>query len=162
MNTSAAGESIEPNFKAISDLDAAINLAHSMAANSVSQFVELVKNRGNGAYMAKLRFRDPELSDKSGKDQFLYLWLTDVYYHEKENILSGIFFEVPAGLKKWHQVGERLGFESEDVFDWMINTDGHVQGGYTIRVHRSKLSTAQEKAEYDEYIGISSYEKISQ
>jgi uncharacterized protein YegJ (DUF2314 family) len=64
---------------------------------------------------------------------------------------------VPESFQKWHQVGSRLGFEAEDVFDWMVNEGGHLRGGFTIRVTRSRLSEA-EKANYDKYIGVISYE----
>jgi hypothetical protein len=63
--------------------------------------------------MAKLRFRDPDLSVKEGKDHLFYLWLSDVLFHPNEGLISGVFFEVPAGFEKWHQVGKILGFEPE-------------------------------------------------
>ena len=99
--------------------------------------------------MSKLRFRDPDLSEKEGRDHFFYLWL------------SGVFFEIPSGFEKHYKVGDRLGFDPEDVFDWMIiNQDGHMNGGFTIRVTRDSLETDLEKSKYDEYIGIKSYEPI--
>lgn len=162
MNASSAELPSEPKFRAVKSNDSEVIKAHVMAANSMPKFIELVKARRDGAYMAKLRFRDPELSEEMGEDQILYLWLSDVYYHQDENLLSGVFFEVPESLRKWHQVGDRLGFEAEDVFDWMVNTGGHVQGAYTIRVTRDSLTTEQEKEEYDRYIGISSYEPLEE
>ncbi|MCE2572987.1 DUF2314 domain-containing protein [Motilimonas eburnea] len=162
MSTVSAEVPKEPKFRTVNSNDLTVQKAHSMAASSMPQFIELVRARGESTFMVKLRFRDPELSEKLGEDQLLYLWLTDVYYHEEENFLSGVFFEVPDSLSQWHQVGERLGFDAEDVFDWMVNTNGHVQGAYTIRVTRNSLAGEQAKAEYDEYIGISSYEPISE
>ncbi|MFO6425501.1 DUF2314 domain-containing protein [Motilimonas sp. KMU-193] len=162
MSTVSAEVPKEPKFRTVNSADLTVQKAHAMAANSMPQFIELVKSRGESTFMAKLRFRDPELSQKLGEEQLLYLWLTDVYYHEEENLLSGVFFEVPDSLRKWHQVGERLGFDAEDVFDWMVNTNGHVKGAYTIRVTRNSLADEQAKAEYDEYIGISSYEPLTE
>lgn len=44
-----------------------------------------------------------------------------------------LHFEVPPELQNWHQVGQRLGFEGEDIFDWMVLTeDGRLFGGYTL------------------------------
>lgn len=162
MNVSSAESPSKPKFRAVKSDDSEVVKAHAMAANTMPMFIELVKAGGDSIFMAKLKFRDPELSEELGEDQFLYLWLSDIYHHKDENLLSGVFFEVPESLRKWHQVGDRLGFEAEDVFDWMVNTDGHVQGAYTIRVTRNNLPAEKEKTEYDEYIGISSYEPVSE
>ena len=60
-------------------------------------------------------------------------------------------------MLKWHKVGEILGFDKEDVFDWMIlDSKGNLRGGYTLRVSRQKLPENQ-RTEYDEYIGVSVY-----
>lgn len=134
--------------------------AYSQASSTISDFVGLVKSDVSAIYMAKLRFRDPDLSDKLGEDRFFYLWLCDVYYHEDEKMLSGEFFEVPEGFSKWHQVGTRLAFDPEDVFDWMVIENGHAKGAFTIRVTRSRLATQAEKSEYDQYVGISSFDPI--
>jgi len=150
----------EPLFRNIHNEDEEMQRAYSQASSTIMDFVEIVKSNINAIYMAKLRFRDPEQSEKLGEDRFLYLWLHDVYYHEDEKILSGEFFEVPEELTKWHQVGQRLGFEPEDAFDWMVIENGHAKGGFTIRATRNKLGSEKEKKEYDEYIGISSYESV--
>ena len=120
----------------------------------------LFRNVHNALYMAKLRFKNPDLSERLGEDRFLFLWLSDVYYHEEEKLLSGVFFEVPEELTRWHQEGKRLGFEPEDVFDWMVIENGHAKGGFTIRATRNRLSSDKEKSDYDEYIGVKSYEPI--
>lgn len=159
--TEKPNEVDEPIFIGVSSEGAEMNKAYVDASQTVSKFVALVKNPSETTtYMAKLRFKDPDLSDKLGKDQFLYIWLNQVVYHPEENILSGVFFEVPEELRKWHQVGQRLGFESGDIFDWMVNDKGHVTGAFTIRVTRNRLKTESEKLEYDKYIGITSYEAI--
>ena len=77
----------------------------------------------------------------------------------------GCFFrrllEVPPELQKWHQVGQRLAFEGEDIFDWMMLTgEGHLSGGFTLRVSRSKLPESQ-RADYDRYIGVRVYEPVA-
>jgi uncharacterized protein YegJ (DUF2314 family) len=117
-----------------------------------------VKAASSEIYMAKLRFRDPDLSEKEGRDCFFYLWLSEVLFHSNENLLSGIFFEVPEGFEKWHHIGKRLGFEPDDVFDWMVINEGHMKGGFTIRLTRERLANDAERKKYDEYIGINSYE----
>lgn len=150
----------EPRFNPTKRTDTEMQKAYALASTSINIFIDRVKVGREPTYMAKLRFRDPGLSEKMNEDQFLFLWLNNIIYHQKEKSLSGTFFEVPQSLQKWHQVGQRLEFDSEDVFDWMINNNGKVEGGFTIRVTRSQLSSKKEKIEYDEYIGISSYEPI--
>ncbi|NRB42996.1 MAG: DUF2314 domain-containing protein [Pseudomonadales bacterium] len=150
----------EPLFRSTDNKDDAMSKAYSLASSTMGDFVDLVKSGCHAICMAKLRFIDPDLSEKLGEDRFLYLWLSEAYFHEDENILSGLFFEVPDELSKWHQVGQRIGFDAEDVFDWLVIEDGHAKGGFTIRVTRDQLASEQEKKAYDEYVGISSYAPI--
>lgn len=150
----------EPLFRSASNHDEAMLKAYAKASDTINDFINLVKTGPEAIYAAKLRFRDPELSEQLGEDRFLFLWLSNVYFHEEENLLSGVFFEVPEALAKWHQKGERLGFEAADVFDWMVIENGHAKGAFTIRVTRAQLGSEKEKQEYDEYVGISSYEPI--
>ena len=151
-------QSDEPLFRNVSSEDVEVKQAHELAKDTTEHFIELVKKKKNVIYMAKLRFRDPELSEQSGKDQFSYIWLTKITYHPDENLLSGVLFEIPKVLEKWHKVGDRLGFEPDDIFDWMVNDNGKVQGAFTIRLTRSRLETESEKLAYDKYVGITNYE----
>ncbi|MEM9217275.1 MAG: DUF2314 domain-containing protein [Cyanobacteria bacterium P01_F01_bin.150] len=150
----------EPLFKNIHNADKEMLEAYAQASSSINEFIALVESDVKAIYMAKLRFRDPDLSEELGEDRFLYLWLSDIFFHKEEGLLSGVFFEVPEELKKWHQIGQRLGFDPEDVFDWMVIENGHAKGGFTIRVTRNQLSSEQEQAEYDRYVGINSYEPL--
>ncbi len=150
----------EPLFSAEGSEDEAIQSAHLQASESIEYFVGLVKSDTEAIYMAKLSFKDPVLSEQAGEDQLVYIWLSDVYYHEDEDVLSGVFFEVPKPLTAWHQVGQRLAFEIDDVFDWMVICDGSAKGGFTLRAHRERLATDAERKEYDAYIGIKTYETL--
>ena len=150
----------EPVFRAIHDDDPEIIEAHARASATIPEFLLRVRRGGKVQVMAKLRFKDPDLSDQLGEDRFFYLWLSEVVYHPDEELFSGVFFEIPQGFEKWHQVGQRLGFEPEDMFDWMVIDDGHLRGGFTIRVTRSRQKTEEEKVRYDEYIGVTSCEPI--
>lgn len=148
----------EPLFMAIAQTDSDFRSAYGRAAATVPQFIEHIQRGGDALYSAKLRFRDPDESERLGEDRFAFLWLTDVQYHAGERLFSGTFFEVPLEFQKWHQVGQRLAFDPEDIFDWAALTkDGRLFGGYTLRVARSKLPES-EKADYDRYIGVTTYE----
>jgi uncharacterized protein YegJ (DUF2314 family) len=149
----------EPLFTSTSQKDQRMLDAYRMASESMGRFKELVRSGSPGVKYAKLRFRDPDLSEQLGEDRFLYLWLSEVYFHEAEGIFSGVFFEVPPEFQKWHQVGQRLGFDSEDVFDWMINDGGHLVGGFTLRVSRDYLPE-EERSAFDRYVGVETYEPL--
>jgi uncharacterized protein YegJ (DUF2314 family) len=89
-----------------------------------------------------------------GENRFVFLWLSDVRYDAAKRKFSGVFFEVPPELQKWHQVGQRLAFDGDEIFDWMMLTEnGHLFGGYTLRVTRGTLPESQ-RADYDRYGGF--------
>jgi uncharacterized protein YegJ (DUF2314 family) len=148
----------EPLFMAIPQTDSDFQSAYNRAAATVLRFIEHIQRGGDALHSAKLRFRDPDESERLGEDRFAFLWLTGVQYHPSERVFSGTYFEVPPEFQKWHQVGQRLAFDPEDIFDWMALTkDGRLFGGYTLRVARSKLPES-ERADYDRYIGVTAYE----
>ena len=149
----------EPLFRTVDRDDPRMLDAYRLAADSISRFQRLVAASSAAVKCAKLRFRDPDESVRRGEDQFFFLWLSDVHFHEHERIFSGMFFEIPPGFDKWHQLGERLGFEPEDVFDWMVVDRGQLAGGFTLRVTRESLPAA-ERAAYDRYIGVETYETL--
>ncbi len=149
----------EPLFRAIPQREAEFQSAYDRAAATISEFIEHIQRGGDTLLSAKLRFRDPDESERLGEDRFLFLWLGGVHYHMAEGVFSGTFFEVPPKLQKWHQIGQRLAFDPEDIFDWMVLDQGHLQGGFTLRVTRTKLPEA-ERESYDRYVGVSVYEPL--
>jgi uncharacterized protein YegJ (DUF2314 family) len=151
-------EQKEPLFTAISSGDASFQDAFTRASQTLPRFIAHIQSGMRGHFSAKLRFRDPDESERLGEDRFLFLWLTGVQYHAVERDFTGVFFEVPQELQKWHQVGQQLTFQGEDIFDWMALTeDGRLFGGHTLRVSRSKLPESK-RADYDRYIGVTQYE----
>lgn len=148
----------EPNFVAVPQNDPDLQEAYSKASKSIDEFISLLKIKGDNYYNAKLRFRDSDESERLGEDRFVFIWLNNVNYHENEGLLSGTFFEVPSEFKKWHQVGQIISFDKEDVFDWMVlSFDGRLKGGFTLRVNRKHVPE-NKRIEYDRYIGVSHYE----
>jgi uncharacterized protein YegJ (DUF2314 family) len=157
-STSSAGED-EPVFAAASRKNPEMRAAHAKAAATIPRFIKHLGSDVPGFRSAKLRFRDPEELERLGEDRFVFLWLTGVHYHVEEKLLSGTFFEVPREFQKWHKVGDRLSFDPEDVFDWMMLTeDGRLFGGYTLRVSRALLPE-DDRADYDKHIGVRVYEE---
>ncbi len=150
---------VEPLFSAISKTDPEFQSAYDRAAATIPQFIDRLQDSSDTFCSVKLRFRDPDESERLGEDRFLFLWLTEVRYYPDERVFSGVFFEVPSDFQKWHQVGQHLVFNREDIFDWMVIRQGHLHGGFTLRVTREKLPEAEREA-YDEYIGVSVYEPL--
>ena len=146
----------EPLFVAIPSEEKEFQDAYARALETIPVFQSLLTEPGARIFSVKLRFRDPQLSDELGEDRFMFLWLTSVYYHEAENVFSAEFFEVPDALQEWHHVGQRLAFEAEDIFDWMVNDDGYVHGGFTLRVVKKHLSEA-DRAAHDEFLGVETW-----
>jgi uncharacterized protein YegJ (DUF2314 family) len=149
----------EPQFTSVERKDPELAIAHSRAAGTINDFIGMVSRGTNVSQMAKLRFRDPDLSEQLGEDRFFFLWLNQVVYHTREKLLSGVFFEVPSGFEKWHEPGSRLGFGPEDVFDWMVIEERRMKGGFTVRLHRSRLPV-DERPAYDAYIGVKFYDAM--
>jgi uncharacterized protein YegJ (DUF2314 family) len=149
----------EPQFMAVSRSDPAMESAYRGALESVRSYIALLQNGADGIYSAKLRFRDPDESERLGEDRFVFLWLTEVRYNPDDGLFSGAFFQVPSELQKWHRVGDQLAFESDAIFDWMVLREGHLYGGFTLRVAREKLPES-EHASYDRHIGVSVYEPL--
>ena len=143
----------EPMFVAVATDDPQMRAAHSRCARTMDEFRAHVLRAGDRLCAAKLRFRDPAESDRAGRDVLLYVWLTSVFIDETSGRYVGSFFEVPPALREWHWPGQELEFEGEDVFDWMVNDDGVVHGGFTLRVMRNRLPESEREA-YDHRIGV--------
>lgn len=157
-NNKLSKQNREPVFTAVSRKDPDLQAAYRKAGDSIDVFIEHLQSNIYNYYSAKLRFRDPDESERLGEDRFLFIWLSNVHYHAKENVLSGEFVEVPPDLSKWHHTGQKLTFDKKDIFDWMVlSHDGKLKGGYTLRVTRNKLPEDQ-RQDYDRYIGVSLYE----
>jgi uncharacterized protein YegJ (DUF2314 family) len=153
-----AKEQKQPLFTGIAKSDAEFQKAYAAASRTLPEFIEHIQSGISAYFSVKLRFRDPDESERLGEDRFLFLWLAGVHYYPAERVFSGSFFEVPPEFQKWHQVGQTLRFDGEDIFDWMVLTeDGRLFGGFTVRVSRSKLPES-ERADYDRYIGVRVYE----
>lgn len=154
-----SGDEDEPLFMAIPHDDPVMLAAYDRAFETVPVFIEHLNRQPTAIRSAKLRFRDPDESERLGEDRFVYLWLTNVHHYPKENCFSGVFFEMPTELQKWHQVGQQLIFESDSLFDWMILDQGSLYGGFTLRVARENLPESK-RADYDIHVGVSIYRPL--
>lgn len=82
-----------------------------------------------------------------------YLWLI-VVSHEADGFIGEIF-ELPGGFMD-HALHDRVRVANADVMDWMVNDDGTLHGGFSLRLARSRLAPA-ERGAFDRHIGASDY-----
>ena len=143
----------EPLFTNVRGDDAEMRKAYASAAASLNQFQSHLHRPGDHTCAAKLRFRDPTLSERLGEDRFVFLWLAGIERDQSTNMYTGSFFEVPKELSPWHQPGQRLQFSGDEIFDWFVNDNGLLYGGFTMRVARSRLPEA-ERANFDNFTGV--------
>ena len=143
----------EPLFAVIRSDDPEMQRAYSLAAKTVDQLIKHLKREGNIVSAIKMRFRDPEQSMRLGEDRFVFLWLTVAGHDPGTGRFLVRFFEVPPDLQQWHKPGEQLVIERDQIFDWFVNDDGLLHGGYTMRVARSRMPESERTA-FDRYTGV--------
>ena len=143
----------EPLFRATRQDDPEMSRAFARAAATIDELFDHLQQAGERQSAVKMRFRDPEASERLGEDRFVFLWLLVVDHDADTRRLALEFFEVPPDLQAWHKVGERLIIEDDQVFDWFVNDDGLMHGGFTLRVARANMPEG-ERAAFDEYTGV--------
>ncbi len=91
-----------------------------------------------------------KLSDGDGSC-FVWLFNTTV----SDDGFTAELFEVPPSIPLL-TVGQVFNVADGDVVDWMINDDGLLYGGYSLRYHRANLPP-EERPAFDEHIGVTKY-----
>jgi len=134
--------------------------ARRMAVETLDDFIRHIAVGDDRLCSFKLRFRDPESLARFGEDELFYWWLTVAAYYPDDGHFSGVFAELPDCLKSYHHIGQRLHACREDIFDWQVNHNGRLYGGFTIRVDRKTIPSDQLK-DYDRYIGVTSFEETT-
>ena len=82
-----------------------------------------------------------------------YIWLAAVA-HDDDGFVGRIF-ELPGGFTQYAK-DMQLAVQDRDIQDWMINDQGTLYGGYSLRYSRANMSDA-EKIAFDEHVGVSVY-----
>ncbi|HEY9025110.1 MAG TPA: DUF2314 domain-containing protein [Burkholderiaceae bacterium] len=143
----------EPLFRVTREDDPDMQRAHARAADTVDELLAHLEREGRGTSAVKMRFRDPDQSERLGEDRFAFIWLLVVQHERPTRRFAVEFFELPPEFQKWHQVGERLIIEHDQIFDWFVNDDGLMHGGFTLRVARARLPEG-DRAAFDRYTGV--------
>ncbi len=89
--------------------------------------------------------------DDGHSSGFVWLFNTEI----SGNGFSAELFEIPPSVPLL-KVGQRFHVDDGDVVDWMINDNGTLYGGYSLRYHRSNLPP-EERPAFDEHVGVTKY-----
>lgn len=87
------------------------------------------------------------------KDGHAFMWLSNVRASGRNFVAE--FFEVPNASSAIN-VGDLLTVTDESLLDWMVNDNGVLYGGFSLRYHRSQLPV-DERLQFDEYVGVTRY-----
>ncbi len=117
------------------------------AQETIEQFRGFLPNDGAPRFEASIKTRLTE-DDKSA-----LMWMN--WTSKVGDSFEAELFEVPEFLSTF-QVGDRISVSLESLADWMVNIDGELHGGFSLRYHRTNLSPA-EQVDFDRHIGVTKY-----
>lgn len=121
--------------KTIAEAQATLNTFRNMIAQGADEYFPLVKT-----LLAEA-------------DYHANMWL--LVQEIKGNGFVAEIFELPGEFKQY-EVGMSLEVAEQDIQDWMINDNGTLYGGYSLRYSRSCM-TEVEQLEFDQHIGVERY-----
>lgn len=115
------------------------------ARESLDDFRSMISRYDPASVMVKT-----ELHDGNGRG---FVWLFNA--KQVGNDFTAQLFEVPDSIAGF-EVGQAFDVAAEDVLDWMINDDGTLHGGFSLRYHRSTL-VPRDRDAFDAHIGVTNY-----
>jgi uncharacterized protein YegJ (DUF2314 family) len=71
-----------------------------------------------------------------------HMWLLDVEFDGRQ--IQGTLINTPLSLKSFRE-GDRVTITGKQLFDWMYVIAGHVYGGFTVDVMRSRMASGERK-----------------
>lgn len=139
-----------PRINQIRDTDPAYQQTIRDAHATLGQFRDMLPADGSPRFDAMVK-----TLIKEGKHH-ANMWLCNARIAGKggKDFVAELF-EISDVFKK-HQVGDEVKVSEKALLDWMVNDNGVLHGGYSIRYYRSTLPE-DERAEYDEHIGVVQY-----
>jgi uncharacterized protein YegJ (DUF2314 family) len=137
----------EPVFMAIRDSDPAFQQTVRDAQASLSEFRRLLALRQPPAGYPCVKSRLVDGEERA------FIWLLVV--RTKGTSFITTVFEIPPEFANY-QVGDEVEVSQEAVADWMVNDDGVLYGGFSLRYQRSLLAK-DKQAWFDEHIGVTRY-----
>lgn len=141
------------------DLDPGVRLA--FVADDDGEFLDTIQEarRTLDAFRERLSDRDAGRGTAlvktllEGFGDRAYLWLI-VIAHDPDGFVGEIF-ELPRDLAGY-TIEDHVRVSNADVMDWMINDDGVLHGGFSLRLARARLAPA-ERPGFDRHVGVREY-----
>lgn len=125
--------------------DPAVSNSIALARESLDVFRRMLPSQADFSPLIKIKLVEPNYS--------AYMWL--IVTETTATNFTAELFEVPTEFTSF-KVGDSFTVSDQEVFDWMINDNGTLYGGYSLRAHREKMSEP-EKARFDDHIGVTKY-----
>ncbi|MEM7477122.1 MAG: DUF2314 domain-containing protein [Planctomycetota bacterium] len=125
--------------------DPAYQACVSKAQATLQDFRDMLQEYDPYSCLIKTRVEDGE--------QHGYIWLFNT--RRIEIGFQATVFELPAFAPNL-EIGQELEIAESEVVDWMINDEGTLYGGFSLRYHRQQLPP-EERPAFDEHIGVTNY-----
>lgn len=136
-----------PRFDHVRSSDPAYQQTILDAQQSIEQFCAMLPSDGTPRPDALIKTR---LVDG---DHSAYMWLNNTAT-DGDNFTAELF-EVPDTLPNY-TIGDRYLVTREELMDWMVNENGCLTGGFSLRYNRARLSDS-DKLDFDQHIGVTEY-----
>lgn len=130
-----------------SNEDAEYQLTIQRAQETLGQFREMFDKFEPWSPLIKTELSNPNLEGRC------FVWLNNV--RETKTGFVAQVFEIPPTLEGF-EVGDHIDVTSDDVLDWMVNDNGTLHGGFSIRYHRGK-TPEHERDAFDAHLGVKTY-----
>ena len=137
----------EPIFMAIRGSDPAFQQTVRDAQTSLPDFRRLLQLKHAAEWYPCVKTR------VTAGEASAFIWLSVI-----EVLPSGFIasvFEIPKEFEGI-RVGDEIQVADREVMDWMVNRDGELHGGFSLRYQRSKLPP-EKRGGFDEHVGVSRY-----
>ncbi|MCP4895499.1 MAG: DUF2314 domain-containing protein [bacterium] len=150
-NTTKFHTGSEPLFMALRGDDPKLLEAVANARSTLSRFKSHFRSPYEyGRYLVKIHVRDG--------DESAYIWavLTDV----SSDSLTVQLFEMPPEFVNY-RAGQNLALRDDEVYDWCINRNGTLIGGFSRRLQR-ELIPSEERPQFDLFSGAIAFAPIDE
>ena len=117
------------------------------AQETLAQFRDMIDKFQPWSPLIKTELSNPN------SDGRCFVWLNNV--RETNDGFVAQVFEIPPTLQGF-EIGEHVDITTADVMDWMINDNGTLHGGFSIRYHRDTIPDHERQA-FDEHLGVTTY-----
>lgn len=136
-----------PRYGRIQTSDPAYQQTIEMAQSTLDHLRNWFPETGGPLPFASIKAKAVDGDDEA------VMWLKNVAL--EGDLFSAELFELPDSLPT-SEIGDRFTISPSAVLDWMVNDDGVIYGGYSLRYQRDRM-TDGEKAHFDQHIGATRY-----